>query len=114
MTVLNTNDGALSEDLHNRSLPIHLAPRGSIHDRKSPIGNPKLEFLPNNRGRIVAEFRGMVERWRVAGMPVNGEINHPMTPWARTMGGILKVNGLTDFLGNRQQRGRRTIPCTSP
>jgi hypothetical protein len=80
VTLLNTNDGSLSEDLHNRSLPIHLEPRGSIHDRKSPIGSPKLEFLPRNGDRIVAELRGMIERWRVAGMPVDGDVNHPMTP----------------------------------
>lgn len=104
VTVLNTNDGSLSEDLHNRSLPIHLAPRGSIHDRESPIGNPKVEFLPTNRDRIVAELRGMIERWRVAGMPVAEEDKHPMTPWARTIGGILKVTGFADFLGNRQRR----------
>ncbi len=104
VALLNTNDGSLSEDLHNRSLPIHLSPRGSIHDRKSSIGNPKLEFLPQNRDRIEAELRGMIERWRLAGMPRDETANHPMTPWARTVGGTLMVNGFADFLGNRQRR----------
>ncbi len=65
VVVLNTNDGSLSQDILNRALPIHLAPRGSIQDRHSPIGNPKLEFLPRNRSRIEAELRGMIERWRL-------------------------------------------------
>jgi hypothetical protein len=110
VALLNTNDGSLSEDLHNRSLPIHLAPRGSIHDRKSPIGNPKLEFLPQNRDRIEAELRGMIQQWRLAGMPPDEAVDHPMTPWARIIGGILKANGFTDFLGNRQHRRTADSP----
>jgi hypothetical protein len=104
VVVINTNDGSLSTDLHNRSLPIHLAPRGSVQDRRSPIGNPKLEFLPQNRGRIAAEFRGMIERWRVAGCPLDEAVTHSMTPWARAVGGIVRYNGFTDFLANRDAR----------
>jgi len=97
---INTNDGGLSADLLNRSLPIHLAPKGSVHDRVSPIGNPKLEFLPQNRDRIEAELRGMIERWKEADCPLDESIKHPMKPWARTIGGILKVNGFDHFLEN--------------
>ena len=104
VVVVNTNDGALSQDILNRALPIHLAPKGSIHDRHSPIGNPKLEFLPKNRHRIEAELRGMIERWRLAGCPLDETVKHSMTPWAKTIGGILKHNGFTDFLGNQQTR----------
>lgn len=96
----NTNDGALSPDLMNRALSIHLSPKDDILDRKSEIGNPKLEFLPQNRDRIEAELRGMIENWKEAGCPLDESVRHPMTPWARTIGGILKVNGLTDFLAN--------------
>src|SRR5262249_8616737 len=79
-------------------------PRGSIQDRHSPIGNPKLEFLPRNRSRIEAELRGMIERWRLAGCPQDETVRHSMTPWARTIGGILRHNGFTDFLGNGSAR----------
>jgi hypothetical protein len=65
-----------------------------------PIGNPKLEFLPANRDRIEAELRGMVERWKQAGKPPDTDARHPFSEWARTVGGILKVNGFRDFLGN--------------
>lgn len=56
VVAISTNFGTFSEDLMNRSLPIHLAPSGNVADRKSPIGNPKLEFLPRNRDRIEAEL----------------------------------------------------------
>ncbi|PQO27633.1 hypothetical protein C5Y96_19085 [Blastopirellula marina] len=97
---INTNDGSLSPDLMNRCLPIHLDPQGDVHDRPTPIGNPKLEFLPQNRDQIEAEFRGMIERWKKAGCPEDVTAKHPMSRWARTIGGILKVNGFTDFLTN--------------
>jgi len=96
----STNFGSLSEDLHNRDLPIHLEPIGDIASRKSEIGNPKLEFLPRNLDRIAAELRGMVERWKEAGMPLDDEVKHPFSDWARTVGGILKVAGFNDFLRN--------------
>jgi hypothetical protein len=104
IVVINTNDGSLSQDILNRALPIHLAPKGNVLDRQSPIGNPKLAFLPKNRHRIEAELRGMIERWRLAGCPLDETVKHSMTPWAKTVGGILKHNGFTDFLGNQQTR----------
>jgi hypothetical protein len=104
VVIINTNDGSLSQDILNRALPIHLAPKGGIHDRQSAIGNPKLEFLPKNRHRIDAELRGMIDRWRQAGCPLDENVKHSMSPWAKTIGGILKLNGFTDFLGNQQTR----------
>lgn len=104
VVTINTNDGALSPDLMNRALSIHLAPKGDIQARRCSIGNPKLEFLPQNQDRIEAELRGMIERWKQAGMPVDSTVTHPMTPWARTIGGILKVSGYSDFLANYRIR----------
>src|SRR5262249_50269238 len=67
---ISTNFGNLSEDLLNRSLPVHLAPKGNIADRCPDIGNPKHVFLPRNRDRIVGELVGMVERWKKAKRPL--------------------------------------------
>lgn len=101
---LSMNFGMLSEDLMNRGLPIHLAPTGDVAHRRSPIGNPKLEYLPTHRELIGAELRGMVERWNQAGRPLDNSIHHPFTECMRTIGGILQVNGFSDFLGNLRTR----------
>ena len=101
---INTNDGKFSPDLMNRGLLIHMAPRGNVHEQETPIGNPKLDFLPTHRDQIEAELRGMIERWKAAGRPLDEGVRHSMTPWARTIGGILKVNGFMDFLGNSRTR----------
>ena len=101
---ISTNFGTVSEDLLNRALPIHLDPVGNVADRQPRIGNPKLEYLPANRERIEAELRGMVEKWKGSGRPLDLQARHPFTDWARAVGGILKCNGFTDFLGNYSLR----------
>jgi hypothetical protein len=104
---ITTNDGTVSQDLMNRGLPIHLTPVGNVADRESPIGNPKQEYLPAHRLDIEAELLGMVERWKAAGRPLDQDVRHPFTDWARTVGGILRVSGFQDFLGNYAVR--RTV-----
>jgi hypothetical protein len=101
---ISTNFGSVSTDLLNRALPIHLNPQGDIASRRSPIGNPKLEYLPANREKIEAELHGMIARWIAAGRPLDTDVKHPFSDWARTIGGILRVNGFTDFLANYGQR----------
>ena len=104
IVTLNTNEGRLSPDLLNRALSIHLAPKGSVLDRECPLGDPKLEFLPKHRPQIEAELHGMIARWTAAGCPLDEDVKYPMTHWARTIGGILKFNGFTDFLANAATR----------
>ena len=77
--ILNSNEGTLSVDLLNRSLPIHLAPVGDVHLQQSRIGNPKLEFLPKFGRQIEAEFRGMIDRWKSAGSPLDNSVQYPMS-----------------------------------
>jgi hypothetical protein len=88
----------------NRALPVHLNPVGDVAARQSPIGNPKLEYLPANRERIEAELRGMIERWKAAGRPLDEQVRHPFTDWARTVGGILRACGFEDLLANYRVR----------
>ncbi len=96
----SANDGRFSTDLANRSLPIHLEQIGDIATRVSPIGNPRLEFLPTYRDEIEAELLGMIENWIDAGKPLDESVRHPMDAWAKTIGGILMVNGFEHFLEN--------------
>ena len=101
---ISTNFGMASKDILNRSLPIHLSPKGNVADRHPDIGNPRHEFLPENREQIAAELRGMIDRWKAAGKPLDETVRHPFSLWAKTIGGILTVNGFTDFLANYRVR----------
>jgi hypothetical protein len=101
---MTTNCGTVSKDIMNRALPVHLIPSGDVAGRTSKIGNPRHEYLPANRGRIAAELRGMVVRWKEAGSPLGNSGLHPMTGWAQVVGGILEVSGYADFLANYPAR----------
>lgn len=103
--LLNTNEGSLSIDLLNRSLPIRLDPSGDLSDRIAKAknrlgGDVKHEWLPAHQSQIEAELWGMIDRWLRDGKPLDDSIHHPMGPWAATIGGILQVNGFKDFLSN--------------
>lgn len=110
VVALNTNEGTVSLDLLNRSLWIHLAPKGDIHQRKSPIGDPKLEYLPQHQQQMEAELHGLIARWRAAGCPLNEEAYHPMILWSRTIGGILRFDGYNGFLANYRQAAQQIDP----
>jgi hypothetical protein len=107
VVLLNTNEGVLSADLLNRSLHIGLCPTGDMDERLARArarlgGDVKTEWLPANQARIQAELWGMVDRWVKEGKPLDDTVRYPMAPWARTIGGILAVNGFDQFLGNYQ------------
>jgi hypothetical protein len=101
---ITTNHGTLSEDLHNRGLPIHLEAVGDVAARQSPIGNPRVEYLPAQCERIDAELLGLVERWKAEGRPLDTSVRHPFGAWAATVGGILMVGGFDQFLANYASR----------
>ena len=97
---ITTNYGSLSEDILNRSLPIRLLSHGDVAARKSDIGNPAHEYLPAMKKQIGAELRGLIVRWVKAGCPIDNNVRHPFSEWAKVVGGILTCNGFTDFLAN--------------
>lgn len=110
VVAISTNFGQLSRDLMNRALPIHLNATGDLARRVSPIGNPRLEYLPKYRDQIQAELRGMVERWKAAGKPLDLRVRHLFAAWAQTIGGILQVNGFQSFLANYELRSTEDDP----
>ena len=105
VVLLNTNEGSLSIDLLNRSLPIRLNPTGDLPERiarakKLLGGDVKHDWLPGHRDQVEAELWGMIDRWVKEGKPLDQDVKHPMGPWAQTIGGILMVNGFKEFLAN--------------
>jgi hypothetical protein len=110
IVAMSTNNARISEDLLNRALRIALNPVGDVAKRTSPIGNPRLEYLPANRDKIEAELRGMIDRWKAAGRPLDTTAKHAFTAWAQTVGGILQVNGFEDFLASDTQRRTEDDP----
>ncbi len=97
VVMLNTNEGNLSPDLLNRSLPIRLTPKGDLQERVARTkeilgGDIKHEWIPRNRVRIEAETLGLIDLWVKEGKPLDHDVRHPMGPWAATIGGICSLS----------------------
>lgn len=96
---LNSNEGMLSIDLMNRSLPIHLAPTSDVHEKQTAIGNPKLEFLPKFGHQIEAEYDPLRESLAILGAAQPGKALRP-DEWAK----LAVTQGLSKTLFSSNER----------
>ena len=101
---VNTNDGFVSPDLLNRRSRSTSTPGAASTIDNPRSATPSWSSCPRTANGSRAELRGMIERWRVAGCPLDESVKHSMTPWARSIGGILRCSNFSDFLGNQQTR----------
>lgn len=113
---ISTNYGTVSTDLMNRALPIRLSPVGDVADRISPIGNPKLEYLPANRLRIEAQLRHdrEVEGGRKAGRLGNHPSLQRLGAYHRRCPHSKRFQGLSRELHPAADRRRPGPPGTRP
>ena len=95
---LTMNDTKTSPDLLSRGLPIRLRYEGDPRHREFAGAEP-IAFANAHRAELLGELAGMVVRWNLAGRPA-GAKRHRCDEWARTIGGILEVAGLPEFLDN--------------
>ena len=104
VTAISTNFGTVSEDIANRSLPIHLNPTGNVADRDPKIGNPKLEFLPLTNIGLLPNFEAWWIKWKKAGKPLDETVRHPFHALGEDYWRHPQVNGFADFLANYHHR----------
>jgi hypothetical protein len=98
--IVTMNDTKTSPDLVSRGLPIRLFFEGNPGERQ--FGQDPLEFAHAHRAELLGELAGMVVRWVQAGRPRFGH-RHRCAEWAAVIGGILQVNGLSEFLANMNE-----------
>ena len=95
------NDTRTSPDLVSRGLPVRLHYEGDPGRRRFPGPDP-IAYALEHRAEILGELAGMVVSWNQAGRPP-GDRQHRCSEWARTVGGILQVAGLPEFLANLEE-----------
>ena len=62
------------------------------------------QWSKDNRGRLIWAALTMARAWVSRGRPPGTQVMGSYESWAETIGGILQVCGVTDFLGNREKR----------
>ncbi len=99
MFMLTANSPKISPDLVTRSVTINLQYEGNPERRQFKFD--PCAYMQANRELVLSELVGMVTRWLQAGAPRTFSDCLRFREWKQIMGGVLQVNGFTDFLGNR-------------
>lgn len=105
--VMTMNQTKLGPDLTERHCPIRLHSESDA--KKRPPAPNLIEFANTHRLELLGELAGMILRWVDDGKP-QGTQEHRLSNWARTIGGILDVNGLRGFLSNLDEATREFNP----
>jgi len=97
-------------DMARRSVYCALAAEGPHPEDRPPesFRHPKLrQWIDRNRGMLVLACLTLVRAWQADGEPLPPASVPRMgdyAPWVETVGGILEVAGIPDFLGNVRAR----------
>lgn len=99
---ITANSPEVSRDLVTRSVLVALYHEGDPKHRAFAIEDPE-QYALDHRGEILGELLGMVEAWRAAGSPrSDAKSRFNKKGWGPIVGGILRVAGFADFLGNAE------------
>lgn len=93
------NGGTLSTDWSSRSVFVLMHYAGDTPRMPEPVTGPIVDYASKNRTRLLAELLGMLDRWAKAGRPTKSTPCR-FAEWAKTLNGILSVNGHHDFLAS--------------
>ncbi len=97
-TFLTLNEGEVSADLLNRSVPMHLEFIGDPNKRQWKRIDFRKDVLAS-REKLLGTLIQMVENWKEAKMQ-RSTVKHRFSDCVSLVGGILEVNGYKDFLAN--------------
>jgi hypothetical protein len=97
-----SNNCVMSRELHRRTILLRLNPGVEEPWRRSGFRHQDLVgWAGANRAALLHAALTLIQAWVAAGSPLGQERMGSFEGWARTMGGILGVNGIEGFLGNR-------------
>src|SRR5262249_54013078 len=107
--LITSNLTSGSSDMISRGIPIRLRYEGNPAERT--FKENLLEFATQHRLDILGELAALVERWKLAGRPDAQAIwpsgrpqpRHRCQRWVQIIGGVLAVNGFTNFLSNVEE-----------
>lgn len=101
--ILTGNNLSLDSELARRSMRIRLDSNVERPWERNGFKHPDLiEWMQNNRGEIVTAILTLINNWVANGMPKGKFRLGSFESWSTTIGGILDVNKIDGFMGNRQ------------
>jgi hypothetical protein len=102
--VATGNNVRLSDEITRRTVRIRMDANVDMPWQGRQFRHPDLRrFVAANRGHLVAAALTLGQAWIAAGRPAGTESLGMFEAWASTLGGVLHVAGLPEFLGNQQK-----------
>ncbi len=94
------NNVAVSDEMARRSVRIRLNAKRDRPFEREDFRHLLPAWANDHRGEVVAAALTLWRAWLAAGRPQGGTTLGMFDPWARTMGGVLAVAGISGFLDN--------------
>jgi hypothetical protein len=102
--VATGNNPGLSDEITRRTIRCRLDAKTDRPWLRGAFRHQDIRaWAEENRGAIVAAVLTLVRTWVVAGRPEGTKTIGMFEAWARVMGGILDVAGVSGFLGNLEE-----------
>jgi putative DNA primase/helicase len=98
------NNPVLTEELIRRTVRIRLDAETDRPGQRTGFRHPNLRaWATAQRGALIAAALTLVRAWVVAGRPLGTQVMGSFESYAETLGGILAVVAVPDFLGNLEE-----------
>jgi hypothetical protein len=102
--VATGNNVELSDEIARRTIPIRLDPGVERPEERSGFVHPKLlNWVSEHRAILVSACLSLIQVWLEAHCPEGKVTLGSYESWARIMGGVLGVLGVSGFLTERER-----------
>jgi putative DNA primase/helicase len=102
--VVTGNNVELSGEIARRTIPIRLDPGVERPEQRTGFAHPELSrWVSEHRATLVSACLSLIQAWLDAGSPEGTATLGSYESWARMVGGVLGVLGVSGFLGGRER-----------
>ena len=102
--VATGNNVDLSDEIARRTIPIRLDPGVERPEERTDFAHRELlKWAGEHRATLVSACLSLVRAWIDAGCPPILDRRSQYVPWARVLGGVSGVSGVSEFLGGRER-----------
>ncbi|HUU97490.1 MAG TPA: bifunctional DNA primase/polymerase [Phycisphaerae bacterium] len=99
--VASGNNTQASAEIIKRSVPIVLQATAADPEARRDFKHPNLRaYVREQRRTVLSALIGMVENWLAAGRQEHGAPLGGFEGWSKIVGGVLQVNGFTEWRKN--------------
>jgi hypothetical protein len=102
--VATGNNVELSDEIARRTIPIRLDPGVERPEQRTGFAHPELlTWVSEHRATLVSACLSLIQAWMNANCPEGKVTLGSYESWARILGSVLSVSGVSGFLAGRER-----------